>query len=270
MCRPNISVVIPWCDRVQLSDTLKAGKLVFDRDRDEILVLNCGGDLSVVTEIVRASELTNVHLLHIDGVNAFNKAMCLNIGIDAASNDIVIVLDADVLLERCFVQQSSLLVSQGKCFVFLKRVTEQVPAVQQELAPSGQIARQTSIEELELLDGRSASVEYSIDSCAARTGNGIVVFSREHFYLIEGYDSQMQGWGYEDLDFQIRLQLGAGSNRFAAGSGIHVSHPRVVGAERSDAANRAHAWDRYAKGCFTGTLREDLARWSSSTTRIDI
>ena len=109
-------------------------------------------------------------------------------------------------------------------------------------------------------NGRTASIEYSVDKHGTRSGVGLVLARREHFIGIQGLNSNLRGWGYEDFDFQIRLQLGLGLERVSLGRAQHVSHPPAPSAALSHSRNIATAWQNYSKGKLEGTFDSDVAR----------
>ena len=93
-----------------------------------------------------------------------------------------------------------------------------------------------------------------------RSGVGLVLVRRKHFIAVQGLNSDLRGWGYEDFDFQIRLQLGLGLERISLGQAQHVSHPPSPTAALSPSRNIAIAWQNYAKGKLEGTFNSDVDR----------
>lgn len=122
----------------------------------------------------------------------FNKAKALNIGVSAASAPLIIICDADVLLDGAFVSIAS-------------RVASESPSEKVFYTP-----------------------EYVIESETGekRPAPGICLLKRRDYLAINGYCNEYRGWGMEDIDFLKRLQ-NASIRRLKASFGFHLSHPDV-------------------------------------------
>lgn len=80
--------------------------------------------------------------------------------------------------------------------------------------------------------------------------------------------ANLRGWGYEDFDFQIRLQLGLGLERVSLGQAQHVTHPPTSTAALSHARNIAIAWHNYSEGKLDGTFNSDVDRLKNSVVEL--
>jgi len=195
----------------------------------------------------------------------FNKGLALNLGAALMSSKILMLLDADVVLADDFLD-SALRWSQRGAYVTIDRVRES--------AASGRRASASAIREmaqhLELCteDGARAFVELSRFRRAdgSRSGPGLVVVSRADFVAVGGMNSDLVGWGWEDIDLLVRLQLVRSLKPVSLGSAIHLSHGddvrdlRRANRYTSEHKNRAASFVRYASGVFQGTLARDVSR----------
>ena len=51
-----------------------------------------------------------------------------------------------------------------------------------------------------------------------------IFVTRNDFLAVDGMNSALAGWGFEDDDFLLRLQLGAGLRATAMGTVTHLTH----------------------------------------------
>jgi hypothetical protein len=125
--------------------------------------------------------------------------------------------------------------------------------------------------ELVTTDDRRVKVETNRTRFAdgSRSGPGLILLAREHFLHVDGMNSQLEGWGWEDNDLVARLQLMLGLSERRAGSATHLSHGDhlrcVNGRSRMETANAniARSLARDAQGNFQGTYRADVAAWQA-------
>ena len=115
--------------------------------------------------------------------------------------------------------------------------------------------------------GRTATIEHRMTSDGTRTGSGLIVVDREHFIEVQGFNSQLEGWGFEDYDLQIRLQLLLGLKRKTFGEAIHLSH-RSAFRRETNSRNEAACFSNYKQGLFHGTYADDVARLKDGAIEI--
>lgn len=258
----NLSVIIPWRDRPVLQHTLRLNADRLTANGVEVLIVNGGGDPTQLRELANTLGYAGVRLIEMPSVEVFNKCECLNIGVFFSRTDHIFVLDADIVLTTDFLEQALEMISSDRCFISVAEVTESEPEAQSNPAtPRGLVLKRIITTELVYEDGRAASIEYRIDKYGTRTGPGLVVVRKEHYVAVEGFNSNLQGWGYEDYDFQIRLQLGLALKRKSLGRVQHLSHPRSQTAGASNARNAAACKQNYEQGDLKGTLSADVSRW---------
>jgi len=257
----NVCVVIPWCNRAELARSLPENAPWIKAAQAELIVVNGGGDVNRLRELVKASNYAGVRALDIQGVQYFNKPECLNVGALFSRADWVFTLDADIILTAEFLDSALQELVGGNLFATVKEVAELGPEIRiLPSDPHGAVMQRIITTTVVHENGRTASIEYSVDKHGTRSGVGLVLARREHFIGIQGLNSNLRGWGYEDFDFQIRLQLGLGLERVSLGRAQHVSHPPAPSAALSHSRNIATAWQNYSKGKLEGTFDSDVAR----------
>ncbi|HKY36109.1 MAG TPA: galactosyltransferase-related protein [Polyangiaceae bacterium] len=260
---PRLSVIVPWANRPELSRTLAGNQGEFLAAGAEVIVANCGGDRELLARCVAEAGMA-LSVVHID--TSFNKALALNLGVTQASAPTLLFLDCDVELGRGSCTTALSLVSAA-CAVTLDRVVESSPGENVAYPYLSAVIHTT---ELEMADGRRVRIETNRrrlnEGC--RSAPGIVFVDREQFIEVDGMNSDLTGWGWEDLDLLVRLQLQAGVRIERAGSATHLTH----GDDRRciDGVNRAgnEAWNaamclaNYGLGHYYGTYGSDCERWA--------
>jgi glycosyltransferase involved in cell wall biosynthesis len=228
----ELSVTVPFCRRPEISRTL--GALAADPGRPalDVIVVECGPtDAGTAARVLACAELAP---RWIDARRTeFNKSYAVNIGVHHAAAGTVLLLDADVLVAPGFLGPALRLVRPG--------VMCALGAVEETRYP-----------------GRF------------RPAPGILMCSVADYRAVGGMNSELSGWGFDDLDLIMRLRIRGVALR-PVGRGVHLTHgddkrdlpPGTTTAE-SDARNRARAYRRMAQGRLTGTYRSDVARWHGS------
>lgn len=258
----NLSVIIPWKDRPVIGQTLRMNAHRLAAIEAEVLVVNGGGDLTQLRELMSASGYDGLRLIEMPDAEHFNKCECLNIGAFFSQTEYIFVLDADIILTTDFLGQALNAILNDACFVSVAEVTESEPETQNNPGlPRAMVLKRVITTELLYEDGRRASIEYAIDKYGTRTGPGLVLVKKEDFIAVGGFNGSLQGWGYEDYDFQIRLQLSLGLKRMSMGRVQHISHARAQAAGGSNARNAALCKVNYEQGKLNGTFLADVSRW---------
>jgi hypothetical protein len=174
-------------------------------------------------------------------------------------------LDTDILLPPGTLTGIRASLAPGS-FVTLERVVESVPAQRVEGPYIQEIAYK-----LEFIRpaGRAVLLEMSRTrfTDGSRGAQGLILLARADFLQINGMNSKLEGWGWEDLDLIARLELGLDLRRLNVGSAIHLSHqgPPQASAKAdrasSERLNFSRCLNNYLAGNLLGTYREDVARW---------
>ena len=261
--RMRVSIVIPWCNRPEIARSLPGNEAWLQETQAEVIIVSSACDSHQLRELVAPSSYRGIRLLHIDGVEHFNKPECLNVGTFFSRTDWVLTLDADIILNSAFLEASFKAIADRERFTTVKEVAELGPEIRtQPSDPHGAILQRIITTEV-VHEMGTARHQYGVDKHGTRSGVGLVLVKKEHFVAVQGLNSNLRGWGYEDFDFQIRLQLGRGLERIYLGHAEHVSHASALSANLSHSRNISIAWQNYAQGKLDGTYQIDVDRLKS-------
>ena len=254
----SLTAVMPWCDRDEIVQSIpqiasKLGDLL-----REVIIVNCGGDLAYLKACRLQNQLETVRVFDLPAIGRFNKSLALNHGVQMAESANILLLDADVLPSRSYIERATSRVETTSCFVVARRTLELDRSRAPAFIPKGEVGAYKVTETFTLCSGRTASVTFACTQNGVRSGNGIVVLRKADFSAVGGMNSELNGWGFEDMDLQLRLQMGLGTKRVSLGVVRHISHPRMSGAASSHELNRDACLKRYQRGNFMGTLANDL------------
>ena len=268
---PRLSVLIAWANRDELARTLAANAAWVVAHGAELIVVDCGGDEGRCARVLAGLELhaglgpalARCLTLVTVPTRTFNKALALNLGAAVARAPALMVLDADVSLDAACVPELLAALDAGH-FVTIERVRESQP-VNDPIGP-GALASMAHVVEFVTASAQVIRVETNRRQFAdgSRGGPGLISLRREHFEAVDGMNSDLVGWGWEDVDLVARLQLSETAGRCALGSALHASHGdelRAVGPggrARSEQSNFAVCIANYRLGYFRGTFRDDM------------
>jgi glycosyltransferase involved in cell wall biosynthesis len=261
--RPIVSFVIPWRDRRDLAASLQHNSAVFCAERTELVIACCGGDSDWVVQLLKDYRIPG-KVLRIEHFE-FNRSLAINIGVYAASGDYVQVIDCDIALDNVLVAE-------------LLRLRAEFPLMNigrlAESAPRDHAAGPEVIQEwvyrLRLPDARCIEIVTSRTglTTGTRRGSGQTFTSKNVFMSVGGMHSDNRGWGFEENDFEIRIQILLHVTSLEVGSAIHLSHgdedryslrPTI---REDELANRWACVQRYLAGDFKGTYGDDHRRVS--------
>ena len=260
----SISVIIPWCDRPELVETLEHNSEAFLSLGAEVIIVNCGGDSKIIPMSKLKQLDAPISWLDLSSVK-FNKCLANNYGVFSAKSESILLLDCDILLSKdTFRDMYTSL--DDKTFVTVATVLETSENI--HLEPSRfEISEVTHSIEFLLTDGRKTNVNTNTLNVrnGARSGPGIIMFRREDYMSIEGMKSSLVGWGWDDIVLIVRLQLAAGKIRKEIGSVHHISQivsdpkPKNKSKLEEETRNYLTCLSDYAVGDFSGTLKSDIA-----------
>lgn len=257
----SLSIVIPWANRDELAHTLLANAALLARYDAELVVVDCGGDPG---RCHAALALAGVPVTLVEvPADGFNKALALNLGVHAASGDALMFLDADVILTGDWLGDGLAAVKDG-AFVTVERVRESAPSP--DPIHGRELQALAHVVEFVTAAGEVIRVETNrrqFDD-GSRGGPGLICLRRDHFVAVDGMNSDLLGWGWEDVDLVARLQLAGVAPRRTIGEAVHLSHDdsvRVVSAgarQHSERNNFSVCVANYRLGWFHGTLVDDV------------
>lgn len=258
-----LSVITTWCDRPELSVTLPRNLVALQACGDdvEVVVVNAGGNLNTLTALFIEIGSCRLRLIDLPG-EPFNKAQALNVGAFCSRGERIFMLDADILLSAEMIRVTQYLLTEGT-FVTVQKVIESPRSSSESLLRE---IIQTS--EYICSDGRRGSIEYRTCVDNSRCGPGLILVKKTDFISVGGFNSGLEQWGFEDYDFQLRLQFALGLQRVTACEVVHLSHLVAAGVRKSDRRNRAIAEDNYCRGDFVGTYLQDLEKWKERLVEV--
>ncbi|MDJ0841145.1 MAG: galactosyltransferase-related protein [Acidobacteriota bacterium] len=254
-----LSVIIPWADRPELAETLRANRDIFRRHAAALIVVNCGGSSETVRALLHRNAPVPVTLVDLPDV-PFNKSFALNHGVARASTDTVFLLDTDIILHADFLTQAH--PPAPDSFITVDRVLESkrqpgtpqhLRAITHSISFVDHMGRKVHLDtnRLDLIDG-------------SRSAPGLILLARNHFLAVDGMNAGLEGWGWEDLDLVARLQFELNLTHRRAGTVTHLSHgdelrdTRGQKPAQTESANFNRCLAAYTLGYFLGSYEEDL------------
>jgi glycosyltransferase involved in cell wall biosynthesis len=246
------SVVIPCYNRPEITTTLRANANVFSQFTTEIIVVHTGAPPFDAAPGEFAAGLSTVEMPDI----IFNKSKALNVGAYRAKSDLLLFLDADVIIDASFFESAGQLL-HAAAYVRLEGLRESSAPF---LDPDSSLCEVRHFIKLTMGNGRSIMLETSnLDYLqGTRSAPGIVLMRKRDFLAVNGMNSDLTDWGWEDLDLLVRLQLHLSMPERTAGSGIHLTHPAPGAQTLSDSTNFMRCVANYKAGYFFGTFDDDI------------
>jgi glycosyltransferase involved in cell wall biosynthesis len=272
---PRLSVLIPWSNRDELKVSLAKNQPLFNSHDDdlEVVIINCGGDQNKLSWCLSDLNLNRFKIVHLTR-EEFNKPLGLNIGAYVAEGEYLFLLDADIILEADFLQEATAKVKEGKV-VIIERVFESVTKdqwEQQDLC----ITEYSQVLTIKGAHGTEASLVTSQIRLleGSRNASGLVFVARNQFIAVNGMNSNLKGWGWEDMDLLARLQLKNRLQIERLGSVIHISHRESardwngMSHLESEQLNYRGCLLNYCRGDFDGTYASDVEEYERPTDRL--
>lgn len=257
---PWISIIIPWCDRSELEESLLRNKLIWGQSEIEVLIVNSGGNRTVLSDILNRVPSQNISAIHLSGPT-FNKSLALNIGAEAAQSTKLFFLDADIVLKENFLPDLHSLLEEGY-FVTVDRVFESKASKEDFESEILHLAYFIEIQNKaeRLVRVETNRINFHTNS---RSAPGLIALNKHDFVEVGGMNSALENWGWEDLDLIIRLQMKLNLLWQKKGSVLHLSHSdqfrKLAGMSKqeSEQHNFLHCLANYHLGHFDGSFQED-------------
>lgn len=256
--------MIPWSNRPEIAETVRRNAPLLAAAGAEAVVVDCGGDSGRLTAVLGDAPRPGLRRVEVPSP-VFNKGLALNLGVSAARSDRLFLLDADIVLQEDLLPRAIALLDRPG-FVTVDRVLESVappPADRPGLREVGHV--------LELTGSRNRKIRLETNRVrfrdGSRSGPGLVLFARRDFLAVDGMNSDLAGWGWEDLDLLVRLQLALRLRRRPCGSVVHLSHGDEVRSfdgpapAANEQRNYAMCLFNYGLGHYLGTYTDDVATW---------
>ena len=256
-----LSVVISWRDRTELGRCVESLSRMLDGSDVEIIVVNLGGKRDLLESQIAA--FNNVKIVEKES-KWFNKPVAQNFGAQAARGDYLFFCDCDILFHNTdFLDLYDKVRAASKVFGTLAGV--------RETDPNSRGGRNVACfgYELTIRIANGASVrivdnEEDIE-IGTRQAPGLLLVKREDFDAVGGYNSALDGWGWEDQDMICRLSLHARLERVNHGEVLHISHSDKARTQAFPVKDRwksrdqmfRRALNNYDEGRFIGTFTID-------------
>lgn len=261
---PQVSVIIPWCNRDEIYSAMHENSRYLTESKAEVLIVNCGGEICQ-DKLPRQNDRYTQHIVTLP--TPFNKALAINIGAAIARAPFIFILDADIVMRSNLLDELHAAIDDSS-FVTVARIVESDEAQRNVEFLSSTSAHRRFV----LRDGRQIEVITSRISYPGqvRKGTGLLFARTNDFRAIGGMNSDIVGWGWEDNDVIVRLQMVLNLEPREAGTAVHLTHsdtkrflPSGMSAAESDESNFAKCLARYEAGLLQGTLAEDAKAWQT-------
>jgi glycosyltransferase involved in cell wall biosynthesis len=260
-----ISIIIPWYNRIELKQSLPTLISCCEEIGGEVVIVNFGGNKDILQEQIESHE-QKISIINVQNTQAFNKPIAQNIGAKYTKYPFLFFCDCDIFFETNVIKE------------LLDKVTQQRNVFGTLLGIQETIINSRNAGNLELFgyhlrlrinDGTEVNIVDNEEDASqgTRQAPGILLVKRQDFEKIEGYNSALDGWGWEDQDMVCRLTLYAKLHRINHGMAFHISHDdesRMMG--YNNYQNRwqsrdimfRRALNNYDKNDFLGTYSHDI------------
>ena len=264
---PQISIIVPWCNRPNIGRMLEQNSSSFRRANAEVLLVNFGGEQTRLRQLLGDSPPAFLRVLDID-FQGFNKCCAQNLGVEASRAERLFLLDEDIVLQEDTLDAALDVLERRRCFVTVQRVDESEPAERHSPVLES-VAFST---EFRAPGGRRVAIETNATylQSGARAGPGLACMEKADFLRIKGTNSMIHGRGWGDIDLIARLQFALDLERVQLGRATHFSHsthePWAYDDRtraQSEPDNYLRCLENYANGRFMGTYAIDLDRWKA-------
>jgi glycosyltransferase involved in cell wall biosynthesis len=250
----DVTVVIPWYNRRELATSLRDNVRLLRTGHREIVIVNCGGDRDLLARLVVRAAPAHLTVAHVDRAR-FNKGLALNVGVSLARGRVVSCLDSDVILQPASFAKAAVIADAGGI-----AIVKEIRETRGTATTRGELARISHVVRLEARGGRQCEVETGSVNLrrGTRSAPGLITLRRADFLAVGGMNSRLTGWGWEDLDLLVRLQLELGKRSTSVGTAIHLTHGWSVRSTYNEPRNRHAAFANYDAGRWRGSYAADV------------
>jgi hypothetical protein len=219
---PDVLVVVPFADRGEdgwrsrnlLACLLALRDQSLPRDRYRVTVVESDSRPRWRERLARYAD----EYLFAEKAGPFNKCWTVNVGVEHAAwpAELVCVLDADALVDTDFLARN------------LRRLRQRPEAG--ACLPYSDLLYLDAAASAQAIDDRCRRRLSDVDRSRLRgflvhRGQGVCVWlRRDVFHDIGGLDERHEGWGKEDMDLLLRLQLATALFQFDDQM-LHLHHP---------------------------------------------
>ena len=262
----TFSVITTCHQRPEVTDTLRANAPLFERHAAEITLVDCGPNPADAGSLLGDVPISRLRHLAVPAP-CFNSSLAKNIGAHYSAGRFLFFLDADITLCSDVFAEARAALKQRRCVLQVRTVRESDPPP----APGPEGVKEiVETREMTFNDGRRARLRFIKSVDGSRCGSGLLLMSRRHFVAAGGFNSALDGWGFEDLDLQIRVQAAGGLALKDVGSALHRTHAdqtrniRSGSRQEDNTRNTRVCFENYARGQYQGSYLTDVDTWKSS------
>ena len=258
----RVSIIIPWSNRDELATTLQENMQIFLKHSPEIIVVNCGGDQYRLDNIIKTIEFP-VRCLYTDSPT-FNKSLAINLGVYMSRHNALFLLDSDIILKTDILREAAAILSDAN-YIKIRKVYESKPETNPRIPRF--LREEVLTREVTCTNGRRAVMYFFAGGDGSHCGSGLLLMKKPLFVQVGGFNSALQGWGFEDIDFQLRLQFVLRVQQVPLGEVIHLSHSDLFRNVRNKSKqedwnkNMAICYQNYENEIFNGTYSNDNQTW---------
>ncbi|WDE09273.1 glycosyl transferase family 2 [Thalassomonas viridans] len=266
-----LSIIISWRDRLELKRALPTFIETAALLDGEINIVNFSGSDELLNDLIGENR-TRVKVTKVDNQHYFNKAAAQNVGASTALHPVLFFCDCDIILEPAQLVELYHRVAGGdRVFATLAGVSE----TEINSRGAGHVVSFGYELNIRTADGRTLKIVDNEEDSenGTRQAPGLLMVKKQDFIAINGYNSQLHGWGWEDQDMISRLTLGLGLERIISGEALHISHddharlafyPEVASRWESRDRMFRTALANYDNNDFAGSYSADIADCSVS------
>jgi predicted glycosyltransferase involved in capsule biosynthesis len=217
-----LSIIVTWKNRKELTEAMKSLEKVTSFFNGELIIVNFDGDGLMLSSLINEYS-SFFKVIKVSGHSHFHKTLAANLGASCAKHEMLFFCDCDIILNPEELNLLFLAINENESsFGTLSGVTEtKVNSI------GGKHVINFGYElKIRTKDGRVLKIvdqEEDVDN-GYRNAPGLLMVKKEDFLRIDGYNSELIGWGWEDQDMIGRLTLGAGLMRITLGHAQHISH----------------------------------------------
>jgi hypothetical protein len=258
-----VSVVVSWRDRHELATALPSLVSEVRELGGDLTIVNFGGSIELLRQQI-GPHADEVWIVQTQQQPYFNKSCAQNLGAARTEQPLIFFCDCDIILHTGTLKHLTREVQKRDgAFATLAKVTESEINSRQgkHVVCFGYELR------IRTADGRQLCITDNEEDATdgSRQAPGLLLVRRADFLSINGYNSRLHGWGWEDQDMIARLTLGAGLERISDGSAVHLSHDDLARVANYPLSNRWESRDKmfrqalnnYDNADFQGTFRTD-------------
>lgn len=250
----DLTILMSVKNRIEIIETLLYLDKQFKEHKPlEILIVSQDNNIQYLEESLKDLNTINdfVKIIHCPQ-DMFNKSLALNIGIGQSKGKKILQLDVDIQLNVLNLKK------------MVNHLIEDTFVILKEIKESEEDVIEGDIKEFKFALGfKISNMDISVDTSKYYFNNGtkmapgMILAWKKDLEDIQGYDSNLEGYGFEDIDLIIRLKA-TGRKLIEAGYGIHLTQIADKTRRRSDTNNLWYCVDKYHIGNFYGTMNQDI------------